>query len=510
MKPCDLLGKEHVVGTLDLTVFKDLQLENLLLLFFSEEQTKNIINVLLNPLSSTGIKQRQELFIELRDQQIEEYFISLRKNLSDLQAIFKTYSLHKNPQYKHIYYVNVMLKYIEFISHVCNHSLWEKVNSSLLKGFIESFLQIQNSDDYCQLVNEANRLKAELRIIKSVELDITTPNGSPSKVSLSEEKSISIADELLTIAKNLEEIQDEIRRPLINRELSSNFIAGLANLYPKLFTQLESFHNQYQDIFRVSLFDYIDHISFFLHMNQLFSVLKQHNIPLAIPEIATNKKISIDEAYDVSLLIKMKSGIVPNNVDFNEEQGFFLLTGANSGGKTSYLRAVGICQVLFLAGGYIPATKAEIYPFQEVMTHFPVDEGKTDTGRLQEEQIRVTEILANINENSLVFLNETFSSTNQQLSIELSYDLLEKLCQVGACGIFVTHQHQLIEKAKQIEGKTQVGYLTVVVQADEQNTRTYKIVEHKFDTKSFAHSILDKYGLSREKLLKRLLEVDEC
>lgn len=509
MEYYDLLGREHVVGTIDPAILGEFELKKLLLKFFPEKQAGNMLQILTQILSATGIKNRQELFVELQTKQIEEYFFDLRKLLYDIRAIHKTYSLHKNIQYKEIYYVDVMLKYSEIVAHICDRNVLETTNSTILKSFIESFLEIQASDEFCQLKAEADSLKAELRAVKSVELAIDTPNGSPTTATFKkEENQTNIADELWTIAQNLEEVGDELRRSRFSSELSSSFIDGLAQIYPELFVKIGEFHNNYKHVFSFKMVDYIGQISFLLNMNQLFLTLKQHDIPLTMAEVATEKQVTIHDAYDISLLLKMKSGIVPNDVEFNEEAGFLILTGANSGGKTSYLRTVGISQILFLAGSYIPAEAGKIYPFRKILTQFPADEGKANMGRLHEEQRVVAELVDNADENSLVILNETFSSTNEEISLKLSYELLENLCKAGAYGIFVTHQHQLLDQGKDIKGKTKVGYLSVVVLADDNNTRTYKIVSRKSDAQSYAKSIIEKHGLSRENLLKKLVEVE--
>ena len=59
------------------------------------------------------------------------------------------------------------------------------------------------------------------------------------------------------------------------------------------------------------------------------------------------------------------TNIVPNDILFNEKT-FFFLTGANGGGKTTYLRSVGIAVILFLSGCPIPCEGAEIYPLDNV------------------------------------------------------------------------------------------------------------------------------------------------
>ena len=109
----------------------------------------------------------------------------------------------------------------------------------------------------------------------------------------------------------------------------------------------------------------------------------------------TERRIA-KELYDISLLAKNCENIVPNDADFTEYEPFCFLLGANGGGKTTYLRALGVNLILFLAGCPVFAKEAEIYPFDIVLSHFPRDERFDNTGRLDEERKRTEEMLNKI------------------------------------------------------------------------------------------------------------------
>ena len=96
------------------------------------------------------------------------------------------------------------------------------------------------------------------------------------------------------------------------------------------------------------------------------------------------------------------------------------MLGANGGGKTTYLRALGINLILFLAGCPVFATEAEMYPFDIVLSHFPKDERFDHSGRLDEERKRTEEML-NIAQNKagFLFFNETFSGTDDKRGFDL-------------------------------------------------------------------------------------------
>ena len=502
----DLLARDHAAGSIPEEVFTDISFGELLTKYLGEKAASNIIAVIRRPLSAAGIKLRQELLLELEKAAIVDYMSGLKLMVQDLEIKYNAYHYQENPFYKATAFLALAEQYAAFVEAICNRDLQETISSTLLQDFIASFAAIMESAAFVQFKAEAEKLKEDLQSIGSVQVDIHTPEGIPGAVSLSLKKQPHLAEQLLAIADQYSSDR-RLRRASGHKELSPNFVTGLSRLYPQLFTDLERFHMRYQNLISSSLFAYRNQFAFYLDLKSFFTALGKDGIPLCLPRISAAKRTVIRDAYDITLLLKVSSGIVPNDIEFNTESGFYLLTGANSGGKTAYLRAVAICHILFSAGGYIPAVDAQIYPFRQLFTQFPADESMIKVGRLEDEQRKVEEIMAGVDDSTLVLLNETFSSTNEELSLELSCNLIAKLCQAGAYGLFVTHHHQLADRVAEVSGETKIGFLTAVVLDDAAHTRTYKIRPQRVATQSYAQTILEKYGLTRSQLAKRLLEV---
>ena len=128
----------------------------------------------------------------------------------------------------------------------------------------------------------------------------------------------------------------------------------------------------------------------------------------------------------------------------SDEGRIFILTGPNSGGKTTYIQAVGALQIMFQAGVFIPCGKAWLSPVDNLYTHFPAEE-KTgmDAGRLGEESKRFNGIFKIATRYSLVILNESFTSTSFTESFYLPRDIVCALRYLGARALFATHLHEL-------------------------------------------------------------------
>lgn len=230
---------------------------------------------------------------------------------------------------------------------------------------------------------------------------------------------------------------------------------------------------------------------FFDEILRFIEKAKSCGVPHCLPSISEKRQYTAREIFDVTLLAH--GDIVPNDVYFTEAEPFFFLTGANGGGKTTYLRAVGLNLVLFLAGCPIFARSAVIYPFGEVLTHFPADERFDDTGRLDEELCRAERMLAHTD--AFLLFNETFSGADEARGFSLLMQTAEAIRASGRFGLYVTHFHKVAD--------SDFPRLTTELDITDANRRTFRIV--RCDKAGFSHAadILKKYRLDRESLEER-------
>ena len=217
--------------------------------------------------------------------------------------------------------------------------------------------------------------------------------------------------------------------------------------------------------------------------------------------------------------------LVPNDAVFDTEAGFYLLTGPNQGGKTTYIQGIGLIFACAQAGLFVPAESARIIPTDYILTHFPAEErGRLTTGRLSEEMERLDEIFGRVTSRSLVILNETFSSTSPGEATRLAEDIVLGLRMIGARGVFATHLHDLALRISQlnemVKGPNRIASLVAQIEpgtgddstagedgaahSDQGAKRSYRIVPAAPEGRSFALDIARKHRLSLDDLQRRL------
>jgi DNA mismatch repair protein MutS len=147
----------------------------------------------------------------------------------------------------------------------------------------------------------------------------------------------------------------------------------------------------------------------------------------------------------------------------------------------------------------VPARAARIGLHDRLLTHFDLQEQVTSLhGKLEDELLRVRDVLEQATADSVLLLNETFSSTTLQDARELGIAVLRELERRGLRAVFVTFVDEL----------TAVGTATVSMVAgvrdDDPTARTFRVVRRPPDGLAHAVALAERYGLTYQALVERV------
>lgn len=217
--------------------------------------------------------------------------------------------------------------------------------------------------------------------------------------------------------------------------------------------------------------------------------------------------IYFNEANIYNLRNKDKKSVITNDISLDDTAGFYVLTGANNGGKTTFVRSVGICQVLAQAGLYVPAESCTISMVDCIYTHFPKEEQVgIDASRFTTEIKEFKAISDTITDRSLLLMNESIQSTTPQECIDIAGQLVRIFCVIGVRGLFATHLTDMAKKAvgynddPLVRTKTESLIATV---NEENGERLYKIVKGYPSETGYAGAVFEKFGLDIKAIEKR-------
>ena len=178
--------------------------------------------------------------------------------------------------------------------------------------------------------------------------------------------------------------------------------------------------------------------------------------------------------YDPCLSLVQQCAVVGNDIDA-AGKSLVMITGANQGGKSTFLRSVGLAQLMMQAGMFVAAESFAKDTSAGVFTHFTREEDATmQSGKLDEELSRMSDLADQIRPGSMVLFNESFASTNEREGSEIAWHVVHAMMDSGVTSVFVTHLHHLAE-GLHAEGHDAMLFLRAQRQADGR--RTFKLAE---------------------------------
>ncbi len=176
--------------------------------------------------------------------------------------------------------------------------------------------------------------------------------------------------------------------------------------------------------------------------------------------------------YDACLALQVGDRVVGNDVDAAAKR-LIMVTGANQGGKSTFLRSVGVAQLMMQAGMFSPAEEFRADVCRGVFTHFKREEdARMESGKLDEELRRMSDVVSWLAPGSLLLCNESFASTNEREGSEIARQIVGALLERGIKVVFVTH---LFDLAHRFYTEQAPGALFLRAERRGDGSRTFRM-----------------------------------
>jgi len=217
-------------------------------------------------------------------------------------------------------------------------------------------------------------------------------------------------------------------------------------------------------------------LAFYLAAVNLRNRLDERGQPVCFPDPLPADQVSIaaEDLYDPSLTLHLQTPAVGNDLRADGKQ-LVIVTGANQGGKSTFLRSVGVAQLMMQAGMFVAATRMHANVCDGVFTHYKREEDTTmQSGKLDEELARMSAIADQIAPGALLLCNESFAATNEREGSEIARQIVRAMLDKHIKVFFVTHMYDFAHAFASSPSDTTL-FLRAERQAD--GTRTYKLSE---------------------------------
>lgn len=217
-------------------------------------------------------------------------------------------------------------------------------------------------------------------------------------------------------------------------------------------------------------------LAFYVGCLNLHEQLVQIGEPSSFPYPKTHDECchSFKGLYDVCLALNMKQKIVGNDMSA-ENKDLVIISGANQGGKSTFLRSIGLSQLMMQCGLFVPAELFSANMCDSLYTHYKREEDSTmRSGKFDEELSRMSDIADHITSNSMVLFNESFAATNEREGSEIARQIVSALLEHHIKVFFVTH---LYEFAHDFYNKKMKNAMYLRAERESDGTRTFKLIE---------------------------------
>jgi len=231
--------------------------------------------------------------------------------------------------------------------------------------------------------------------------------------------------------------------------------------------------------------------AFYTGCLNLYDALQKNGRKICFPSACKEgrNKWIFENLCDMSMSLTDKAELTGNTIKITGKNKI-IITGANQGGKTTFLRSIGLAQIMLQCGMFVTADKFVSCIYKGIYSHFKKEEDTSmESGKLDEEMRRMSAIADKIKPGSIILFNESFSSTNEKEGSEICRQITSALTESGVTVFFVTHFYDFSHSLF-----TAKEPLTLFLRAERMSNgeRTYRISEGEPQQTSFGLDIFRK------------------
>jgi len=484
--------------------FGDLNLDQVVHAITFNKQEYNLKPFFYTPLHDVEtICYRQQIMQDLENEALLNQIKLFASRMSTMRRYLGQIEKLDYRYHREGWFLEAALAFCEAATCLARDLAGQTLHSRGLIAFREHLCAYVQTDEFIRLQTEAQQLKADLGKIRYCVLI----KGSQVRVRKYEDE----IDYSVNVEATFEKFkQGAVKDYLIKlsprsgmSHIEAQILEFVARLYPDIFARLDEFCAQHGDFLDRKIGTFDREIQFYVSYLDYIAALKNAGLPFCYPHIINpSRQISVRDGFDIALaakLVREGTPVVCNDLYLQDPERILVISGPNQGGKTTFARMFGQLHYLASLGCPVPARQANLFLPDQIWTHFEREEDiRNLRGKLQDDLVRIHAILERATPDSIIIINEIFTSTTLNDARFLGQKILTKIINLDALCVYVTFVDELASLAPQT-----VSMVSTIVPEDPTR-RTYRIIRKAADGLAYALSIAQKHRLTYHQLKERI------
>lgn len=482
-------------------IIKDLNLDPILSVMARNDELvyERCMRVMMTPVSDPkDISYRHEVIMGFSSDRelLDELFVIGTDHLGVLKKYKENMKLYRARSHRSIAENIERLTYLKeaLKSLIAIRDALDRRESTLKAEGLTSLLKRLSGENLDELSNKLSELFA---FVRGGEFDYTFHVGGGLKldrVYISDVREVVFRPERRS-GGLFRSFADTLKRNVMSTENNTELKGDIGTLQEAALEKVMKLFTPFLDD-TVRFFEHFaEDICFYTGVVRLYERMRELGFNVCFPvalEIGEHD-FEIEGLYDLSMALAWRKKPVPNDLSL---KGVYttLITGANQGGKSTFLRSLGIAQVLMQCGCIVPADGFSSPIFMKIFTHFTRRENERLTeGRLAEELSRMQRMTAVADENSMFLLNESFASTTEKEGAVIAGDILRAFHEKGITTFMVTHLYMMAREMYDSHWKDEGNeYCFLKAERLPEGMRTFRMVFGEPEATSYGMELFEE------------------